>query len=232
MTAARDNTARKLIKPPSITDLLNRAEACISAGEDRFREAAEAITAANELGATQRQIAKTVGKSAAWVNGLLKWRLAGYPDTPFGPQAKASRARAARVQSTKRHDLPEITPVKVELDEIPVTKVEIPEIPVTKVEIPEIPVTKVEIPQIPVTKAEIPEIPEIPTGAQERACEICRLIYKQTQTLLNHSYRSVHSCSTKQQIQKTLEALQALRALQENLQAIYADLPDDMDGGQ
>jgi hypothetical protein len=41
-----------------------------------------------------------VGKSAAWVNRLLKWRQCGYQDTAFGPQAKASRARA-HVQTTK-----------------------------------------------------------------------------------------------------------------------------------
>jgi hypothetical protein len=63
----------------SIDDLLNRAKVNIEAGEDRLHRAAEDIAAATEQGATQRKIAETIGKSVAWVNGLLKWRLAGYP---------------------------------------------------------------------------------------------------------------------------------------------------------
>jgi hypothetical protein len=58
-----------------VDDLLNRAKLSIEAG---VHEAAEDIAAASEQGATQRKIAEAVGKSAAWVNGLLKWRLAGY----------------------------------------------------------------------------------------------------------------------------------------------------------
>ncbi len=76
----------------SISDLLNRAKLSIGAGEDHLHQAAEDIAVASEQGATQRKIAETVGKSAAWVNGLLKWRLAGYPATAFGPQRAASRA--------------------------------------------------------------------------------------------------------------------------------------------
>jgi hypothetical protein len=86
----------------SIADLLNRAKVCIEAGENNLHQPAENIAAASEQGATQRKIAEVVGKSAAWVNGLLKWRLAGYPATAFGPQAKASRARADHVQSTEQ----------------------------------------------------------------------------------------------------------------------------------
>jgi len=87
----------------SIADLLNRAKVNIEAGEDRFRQAAEDIATASEQGATQHQIAETVGKSQAWVNGLLKWRSAGYQDTPFGPQSKASRARRADYQAPNNH---------------------------------------------------------------------------------------------------------------------------------
>ena len=39
------------------------------------------------------------------MNRLLKWRHSGYQDvTPFGPQAKASRQRANRVQSPEQND--------------------------------------------------------------------------------------------------------------------------------
>jgi hypothetical protein len=79
----------------SIAELLNRAKISIQAGEHSLHQAAEDIAAASERGTTQREIAQTVGKSLGWVNGLLKWRSAGYPDTAFGPASKAKRARAA-----------------------------------------------------------------------------------------------------------------------------------------
>jgi hypothetical protein len=97
MTAT--NMSAESIQPKPYADLLIRAKANIEAGVGHLRQAAEHIAAASEQGATQRQIAETVGKSAAWVNGLLKWRSAGYPSTAFGPQAKASRGR---VQATKQ----------------------------------------------------------------------------------------------------------------------------------
>ena len=83
-----------------------------SPGETSLHAAAEDIAAAQEQGATQRQIAEAVRKSAAWVNRLLKWRQSGYKDgTAFGPQAKASRRRAQRVQATeqKKNEKPATT---------------------------------------------------------------------------------------------------------------------------
>jgi hypothetical protein len=86
----------------SVTDLLSRARLAIESGETSLRAAAEDIAAAQEQRATQRQIAEAVGKSAAWVNRLLNWRKSGYQGTAFGPQSKASRQRAERVQATER----------------------------------------------------------------------------------------------------------------------------------
>jgi hypothetical protein len=87
----------------TITELLGRAKRAIETGENSLHDAAEDIAAAQEQGATQRQIAEAVGKSAAWVNRLLKWRQSGYQDdTAFGPQARASRQRAKRVQATEQ----------------------------------------------------------------------------------------------------------------------------------
>jgi hypothetical protein len=63
-----------------------------------FRAAAEYLAEARKLGATQRQSAKAIGKSLAWVNRLLKWREGGCKDTPFGPQFQGAQ-RAARVQA-------------------------------------------------------------------------------------------------------------------------------------
>jgi hypothetical protein len=87
----------------SIADLLGRAKSSIDAGENYLHQAAEDIAAATEQGATQRKIAETVGKSAAWVNQLLRWRQAGYQDTAFGPQSKVKRDRVqATEQKTRR----------------------------------------------------------------------------------------------------------------------------------
>jgi hypothetical protein len=86
-----------------VPDLLKRAKEAIESGESALHAAAEDIAAAQEQGATQRQIAEAVGKSAALVNRLLKWRESGYTDdTPFGPQAKVARQRAQRVYSTEQ----------------------------------------------------------------------------------------------------------------------------------
>jgi hypothetical protein len=85
------------------TELLGRAKRAIESGENSLHSAAEDIAAAQAQGATQRQIAEAVGKSAAWVNRLLAWRQSGYRDgTAFGPQAKASRERAKCVQSNEQ----------------------------------------------------------------------------------------------------------------------------------
>jgi nucleoid-associated protein YgaU len=86
----------------TVTELLRKAKKAIESGDASLREAAEAIAAAERKGASQRQIADAVGKSAAWVNRLSQWRRVGYrDDTPFGPQAKAARNRAQSVHSAE-----------------------------------------------------------------------------------------------------------------------------------
>jgi hypothetical protein len=94
-------TSRKTATP-SIAELLCRAKINILTGENHFRKAAEDIAAAAERGATQRKIAAGVGRSVAWVNQLLQWRESGYQETPFGPQSKAKRERAAVVQAPEQ----------------------------------------------------------------------------------------------------------------------------------
>jgi hypothetical protein len=66
-----------------------------------FREVAGYLLGARTLGATQRQSADAIGKSAGWVNRLLKWRDGGCKDTPFGPQSKVKRERG-RVQAPEQ----------------------------------------------------------------------------------------------------------------------------------
>jgi hypothetical protein len=86
----------------TIAMLHDKARRAVDAGEHKFREAAECLAAARKLGATQRQSAKAINKSAGWVNGLLRWRKAGYKGTPFGPQSKAQRARVQSVKQSRR----------------------------------------------------------------------------------------------------------------------------------
>jgi hypothetical protein len=99
-----------VVEKATVSQLLNRAKNVIVSGESSLctslREAAELIAAAQAQGASQRKIADAVGKSAAWVNRLLRWRLGGYSDgTPFGSQSKASRQRASGVQASKHKKL-------------------------------------------------------------------------------------------------------------------------------
>jgi len=86
----------------SINTLHDKARRAIEAGEHKFREAAECLAAARKLGATQRQSAKAISKSPAWVNMLLKWRSGGYRGTPFGPQSKAKRAAVQSPKQSRR----------------------------------------------------------------------------------------------------------------------------------
>ena len=68
-------------------ELITRAKHHIGVGETSrntsFRAAAEDMARAHAQGAKQRDIAKGVGKSVAWVNRLLKWQESGYVGAPF-----------------------------------------------------------------------------------------------------------------------------------------------------
>lgn len=94
--------------PPdlSIRARLKLAKEAIASSDNDLRRAAEHIAAASKQGASQRQIASSIGKSPAYVNRLLSWHSSGYQDeTPFGPESKAKRARvqaAERTENTKK----------------------------------------------------------------------------------------------------------------------------------
>ena len=91
-------------------DLLSRARDAIEVGDQSLHEAADALALAkDDFKATQ--IAEAVGKSAAWVNRLLRWRREGCPGSPFGPGSKAGRERRKCVQSTEQR-----APRKVDTD--------------------------------------------------------------------------------------------------------------------
>ena len=66
-----------------IDALHDRAKQAIGAGEGRYHAAANYLIEAQKLGATQRQSAKAIGKSAAWVNALLTWAKGGHKHCPF-----------------------------------------------------------------------------------------------------------------------------------------------------
>jgi hypothetical protein len=75
-----------------VNELVARAKKSIESGVSSFRDAAEFLAEAQELGVSQRQLADGVGKSAAWVNALLKWHDCGY----LGSQSAARHPLKAR----------------------------------------------------------------------------------------------------------------------------------------
>jgi hypothetical protein len=97
--------------PKTKEELLSQAKTLIAAGERSLHEgmqclhdAAEALAITKEeFHATQREIAQFVGKSPAWVNALLKWRLRGYKGkSPFGPTTKQGRVQHAEQQAISK----------------------------------------------------------------------------------------------------------------------------------
>jgi hypothetical protein len=78
-------------------ELLQRAKDAIEANDHSLREAAEALAVAQEAhGTSQAEMARAVGKSAAWVSHLLQWRRNGFKaESPFGPTTKAERLQHA-----------------------------------------------------------------------------------------------------------------------------------------
>jgi hypothetical protein len=86
------------VNTPSKEELFNRAKGAVEAGEQSLRDAAEALSVAQELhGASQAEMARAIGKSEAWVSQLLRWRKSGYSgDSPFGPTTKAGRLKHAK----------------------------------------------------------------------------------------------------------------------------------------
>lgn len=68
-------------------ELISRAKQHIGVGEtsriSSFRAAADDIALACDKGAKQREVARALGKSVAWVNRLLKWRKGRYVGAPF-----------------------------------------------------------------------------------------------------------------------------------------------------
>jgi hypothetical protein len=108
-----------IIKGSTKAELLGWAKETIDAGENSLRDAVEALALAQkDFNATQREIAEAVGRSASWVNRVLKWRRSGYRDySPFGPTTKAGRVAHAqqRVKASKLRK-PDATTTKMRAD--------------------------------------------------------------------------------------------------------------------
>jgi hypothetical protein len=85
----------EIARVPEVIKLFKQS---IELGVSSFHDAAEFAFEAQELGVSQRELAVRAGKSAAWINALLKWREHGYPDdSPF----KNRRSIANAVQQTE-----------------------------------------------------------------------------------------------------------------------------------
>jgi hypothetical protein len=85
--ALGDSTSQATDNDLTTEELIARAKQHIGVGETSrnasFRAAAYDMALAHAQGAKQRDIAKGVGKSVAWVNRLLKWQETGYVGAPF-----------------------------------------------------------------------------------------------------------------------------------------------------
>jgi len=100
-----EDSALPFVNTTTKEDLLRRAKAAIRAGEQSLQEAAEALGLAQEgHAATQREMAEAVGRSASWVNALLKWRASGYKDdSPFDLPRSRLAAKHGTANTTSAH---------------------------------------------------------------------------------------------------------------------------------
>lgn len=103
-TTVDSAAAEQATAPPCATnrttkaDLLTRARIAVDAGSQSLHDAAGALgLAKEEHSASQREMAEAVGRSPAWVNALLKWRLSHYNDTsPFDrPRSRSAAKRSS-----------------------------------------------------------------------------------------------------------------------------------------
>jgi hypothetical protein len=94
MTAMENlQLTNQTVNPPILAntttkaELFSRAKDAIESGETSLRDAADALALAKEnFDATQREMAEAIGRSASWVNRLLKWQQSSYKEySPFGP---------------------------------------------------------------------------------------------------------------------------------------------------
>ena len=89
-------------------EILSGAKAAIEAGESSRAIAGRLACAQEDFQASQREIGRTIGQSASWVNRLLKWRQSGYKQrSPFGPTTRAERTARGKGGNNDEHKLAE-----------------------------------------------------------------------------------------------------------------------------
>ncbi len=94
----------------SVSELLSIAADAVASGDRSFRVAAENIGKAQEQGASQRQIARAIGKSVGWVNRLLAWRREGCIGDAFGGQRKRRVQAPEQQPDSATQGEPPLTP--------------------------------------------------------------------------------------------------------------------------
>jgi hypothetical protein len=84
----------------SKADLIRDTRSMVTALDCSTRQIADNLaTLRDRHGMSQRDIAAEIGKSPAWVNRMLAWRLADFPeDTPFGGTERRERESVQRAE--------------------------------------------------------------------------------------------------------------------------------------
>src|SRR5271168_126971 len=84
----------------SKADLIRDTRSMVRALDNSTRQIADNLVALQDRhGMSQREIAAEIEKSAAWVNRMLAWRQAGFPeDTPFGGTERRKRESVQRAE--------------------------------------------------------------------------------------------------------------------------------------
>jgi hypothetical protein len=90
--SALPSVPRPVLFGTTKAEVLNCAKAAVGS-RARLPDIAERLACAHiDFHASQREIARAIGRSASWVNRLLKWRQSGYEQcSPFGPTTRAGR---------------------------------------------------------------------------------------------------------------------------------------------
>jgi hypothetical protein len=107
----------------TVAEHLAEAKRDIRAGDKCYKSAANHIFAAQEEGASLRDIASKVGRSKSWVGVLLEWRAGGFQtDSPFASgharakEARETREKQARVQPAGQDEVTDALPNKVKIN--------------------------------------------------------------------------------------------------------------------
>ena len=90
--SALPSAPRSALYGTTKAEVLNRAKAAIVSGA-RPRDITERLACAHiDFHASQREIGRAIGRSASWVNRVLKWHQSKYEQrSPFGPTTRAGR---------------------------------------------------------------------------------------------------------------------------------------------